>query len=95
MNHTPGPWKAEAFANQWNVWPISKRKRDGSAIAYDCTEADANLIAAAPALLDSLIEVSQMLNEWHNDMPSHVGDNLPKALVRARFFIAKATGEAA
>jgi hypothetical protein len=52
--HTPAPWRAEPFAGRWNVWPISKRKPNGSAVAYDCTEADARLIAAAPDLLEAL-----------------------------------------
>ena len=52
--HTPGPWKAQTFATSWKVWPISRRKADGSAVAYDCTEADARLIAAAPELLEAL-----------------------------------------
>lgn len=55
QQHTPGPWKAETFAGKINVWPISKRKADGSAIAYDATDADARLIAAAPDMLAALI----------------------------------------
>ncbi len=80
--HTPGPWKAEPFAGGWNVWPISSKKPDGSAIAYDCTEADARLIAAAPDLLAALLA----LVERGTDSPEHMA---------AEAAIAKATGEAA
>jgi hypothetical protein len=77
--HTPGPWKTAMFAGKINVWPVGKKKPDGSAVAYDCTEADARLIAAAPTMLSALQRIVA------EAVPGDVFDTL------AREAIAKAT----
>jgi hypothetical protein len=87
--HTPGPWKAEQFADRINVWPISRKKPDGSAVAYDMTAADARLIAAAPDLLaacqDVLREYAEFAGLWTIDTESD-------GVTACRAAIAKATG---
>lgn len=87
--HTPGPWKAESFAGQFNVWPISRKKPDGSAVTYHCTKADAHLIAAAPELLAALVEV---MGRVPPDL-ERADAAMNRAMTAARAAIAKATGE--
>lgn len=82
---TPGPWEAKSFAGIINVWSTSHRKHDSSAVAYDCSEADARLIAAAPELLSALEIAAEMLC----DMPL-----MDPRFVQIRAAIAKATGDA-
>lgn len=90
QQHTPGPWEAESFADGWNVWPISRKKPDGGAVAYDCTEPDARLIAAAPELLAAL----QMgyADTMDYIRLNNLGGENNHWLVQARAAIAKATG---
>lgn len=93
--HTPGPWKAETFAARWNVWPISKRKPDGSAVAYDCTEADARLIAAAPDLLEAAQQAADVLAVLYAKYQTRIGpfaSQAQRANVLLGAAIAKATG---
>jgi hypothetical protein len=78
--YTPGPWKAQEFAGQINIWGKPK----GAAVAYDCrTPADARLIAAAPELLAACRAIEE----------SHLGGHYSAAFEAVRDAIAKATGE--
>ena len=87
--YTPGPWAAKTFAGTVNVWS-SKRKPDGSAVCYDCKEADARLIAAAPDLLEALQEAFRAF-AFDDEGPVWADSTIAKA----RAAIAKATGSAA
>jgi hypothetical protein len=78
--HTPAPWFAVQYANEWNI-----QSEDG----YEgvCTnvldeeedenhEANAQLIAAAPELLQMLIELNQAIDDYWNS------ETKPDILVR-------------
>ena len=54
---------------------------------------DAQLIAAAPELLEALEETLFMLLAWHEDMPDQVGHKEAPVVAKARATIAKATGK--
>jgi hypothetical protein len=63
--HTPGPWKQGGYvfyasAYSKGVHPVHAKKR--GLIASANREADARLIAAAPALLEAL----RLAREWFN-----------------------------
>ena len=94
--HTKGPW---IYINDWPDMRIESADGkyliadyDTSFIEYpgdDETEANARLIAAAPDLLDALIDVIGWVpfgDAWHTGAPS-------AAVARARSAIAKAKGE--
>lgn len=55
---TPGPWEW-----YWDQGIISLRGAGGEPIAMDLTVADADMIAAAPALVDALIAEKQARQE--------------------------------
>lgn len=68
--HTPGPWYVqddhgkrwiETEGNDDTIAEVHRRKRKGS--VYSCEEAgaNANLISAAPDLLEALIDVRRAL----------------------------------
>ena len=96
--HTPGPWTAEntKCMNGWLVFPL--KHPDGANYAHLCgwnggalSEANARLIAAAPDLLEALLNVvccPAFTGElFKTDKDSH------KAWTLARAAIAKATGQ--
>lgn len=58
--HTPGPWCVEPASN--GCFDIYRETNEGEAppVACDCNEADARLIAAAPALLEA-VQASELL----------------------------------
>ena len=100
--HTPGPWfEDDGFIHaaalptcfDYVAWtgPYSGNE-SGDALSQ--MQANANLIAAAPCLLDALAKLLPMFAEWHSEFPQHVGDNEAPALQLARTAIAKATGAA-
>lgn len=49
--HTPGPWTAVSDPNGWT---LEGRGMSITAEAFDCSNADARLIAAAPDMLAAL-----------------------------------------
>lgn len=58
--HTPGPWHVERACGRYEIWP----KDQGQTHSYIGTiqeEANARLIAAAPELLELLIDIGQWL----------------------------------
>ena len=80
--HTPGPWKTgfyelqEAEYDALSVWPGTvKDGEKGQPICLvspenkitDVDEANANLIAAAPELLEALEEIVNIRNSSHGD----------------------------
>jgi len=83
--YTPGPWTVEEYdGDAW--WIDNKICREGICIAYITTnteEGDANLIAAAPDLLEAL----EILCD------SYGGIGIEKDLIGAYAIIAKAKGE--
>ena len=94
LNHTPGPWKAEACpcghsaCRSWNVRPITY----GQGIIGD--EADARLMAAAPELLEALKAAVDSLQYVNDSLPLTSGygvrhERIEKGLAA----IAKAEGK--
>ena len=87
--HTPGPWR---FVNGRQICSekctIAKAwmMRNGEGVA------NARLIAAAPELLDSLIEVLDAAVDWLDDSTGHKPDGI-EWYENAKAAIAKATGE--
>ena len=90
--HTPGPWVAddnEGFS-QWSIWGRMAPSGHGTpgrkvAVVDDCSghsDADAQLIAAAPELLEAL-----------QFLITASGEQLSTAFEQAQAAIAKATGE--
>jgi hypothetical protein len=49
--HTPGPWTLDKAAGGWL---LLSNGSDVTTEPFDCADADARLIAAAPELLDAL-----------------------------------------
>ena len=98
MKHTPAPWIADignegsfdigadghGFAGGMLV--VCSRKPHAGLV--DQMEANARLIAAAPELLEALIEFEAMAHEFDLD-----GDRQIAAFERAQAAISKATGE--
>ena len=78
LTHTDGPWTAEGV-NIYAPAPATVRKHIAKVIYGD--EPDANLIAAAPDLLDAL-EIAIVSNCTPN----------PEAMAKCRSAIAKAKG---
>lgn len=96
--HTPGPWKAYGFMITGGDFrqvadcnmPVGTPGREEDA-TVDEDQANARLIAAAPALLESLRELLECMDD---EVPVFVLEN-PKVdacLERARSAINKATG---
>ncbi len=84
VKHTPGPWKAVKAAHG-PIDIIDKRGRDvvtlyGGGVETESLALNANLIAAAPELLEALIHAAQDL------------ESLGYKADSARAAIAKATG---
>lgn len=56
--HTPGPWRPSKLTKSWGVYDADgtsvAKVGDAFGVAAERREADARLIAAAPALLEAL-----------------------------------------
>lgn len=91
--HTPGPWTLDTVANGWM---LVANGQDITAEAFDATEADARLIAAAPELLEALQSLTRALAEAGLDtMPGDTMADVRTASEDALATIAKAEGRAA
>ena len=90
--HTPGPWRAGMFLSNfdWYVCLTSKHG-DGNNIVdrvngLDSDErlANAKLIAAAPDMLDMLIELQECAKYWSEyDVPIGIVDRLNNVIEKA------------
>jgi hypothetical protein len=61
MSHTPGPWTLDSCANGWSLLANGS---DVTTEPFDCSDADARLIAAAPELLAALKMCKQALKNY-------------------------------
>ena len=102
--HTPGPWAVSTqgvgfevdSADGWQVAQAQQRHEDGRGKEATMRLANARLIAAAPELLEALIEASEWVSEYVSQMRAYtISDEAAKSLRRIRAAIAKATGEQA
>jgi len=105
IKHTPGPWRISGYnENMGYPEPVIAGMVNGCtayvAVCIECQgmdDANARLIAAAPELLEALIEVTATL-AWnaHGECRAiHDGPIMPssQAIEVARAAIAKAKGE--
>ncbi len=87
MKHTQGNWMASKYSYDWGVYSNKNQGRDIALVreygSLEEGEANAKLIAAAPDLLEALIELS--------DYVIRSTDAIPGQLVKAQFAINKAT----
>ncbi len=105
--HTPGPWRqnsddnamseyavcAESFGHGFGSSVAVATQRDGrNPISRDEAMANARLIAAAPEIFCSLVELVEMFDK-HDDCADV--EKTSAARNKARAAIAKATGSAA
>ena len=79
--HTPGPWQVHRSLSNTNATPI---RANGENLAWVCgkdsaadyppdvTLANANLIAAAPEMLEAAKEVESMLRTMYNIEGPHI-----------------------
>ena len=72
--HTPGPWYAIEYAGMWGIQSVDEYSQDNNLLDMendDRAEANAKLIAAAPDLLEALINVFEhaklIINDNHSD----------------------------
>ena len=95
--HTPGPWTHNAtgspdYAKQYAVYPEGSGR--DVAIVYDCEQAEANaqLIAAAPDLLEACRGLLAVLTAGGGHNPYPVGTQTHAALSAAMRAVAQAEG---
>lgn len=97
--HTPGPWEvvelksAHGGWSGWNVWADAICDEDGTLCHDVFCEADARLIAAAPALLAACQRV--LANSEHGSWCPAITSSAPCACYYevARQAVCKALGE--
>lgn len=95
-DHTPGPWEAEGQEVRGKckdgvIWTIAKV---GLVLEQDeQMESNARLIAAAPEMMDALIEVRKSISWIVANTSGEIKDLLSVDQKRIKAVIAKATGE--
>ena len=91
MKHTPGPWRVD--------YAMGIRGADNVPLAYVMSDSsriptpDAQLIAAAPELLEALISAQGFLNPLSGLIETKEWDRLENVRDKMRSAIAKATGK--
>ncbi len=66
--HTPGPWRVEKYVSAVGMYCIVEPH--GRSLAFTdirANEADANLLAAAPDLLEACKRALRDMTEWDGD----------------------------
>lgn len=103
--HTPGPWRVREMVRHGQLHGYFVAANDVNGFAYDAEilgedeyrdglgrwAADANLIAAAPELLEALIDAGLQITYLHEKLGSDTGTG-NASLARIRAAIAKAEG---
>ena len=92
--HTPGPWETHQQAEGYNSLRVCKPTEDGECrsiadaeilrMPREEAEANARLIAAAPALLEALEAVAKLLDQGQPVDPEHDGAWIRGAIAQAR-----------
>lgn len=101
MSHTPGPWEMQQQGTDfWVDTPCSppQNRQDICRMSFRMTdrgvsEANARLIAAAPELLQALLQCQSWLREYHTQHGSPMDDGLFALDEQVSEAIAKATGQ--
>ena len=105
--HTPGPWKVQKYRNRpsspWLTYVVGESEQvahvlptgdgiGGERWGEETCEANAQLIAAAPDLLESLRAMLEAIDTMDN-LDEVVGDLIPKrAYLRAWDAVERASG---
>lgn len=87
FKHSPAPWNSYVKYLDYTIVRDANDKKITS-LSYCCSEADANLITAAPKLLEALIELTESAKQAIDGL----GD-LQDAIDAAKVEIAKALGQ--
>ena len=97
MKHTPGPWLVEtvktSIGHAHKIGPINTCiyvDHRAPTETDSKTAANARLIAAAPDMLETLLEVEEYLND-RADVDDGIPDAAMRLLVEVKAAIAKAT----
>lgn len=85
--HSPAPWNSHIKYLDYTIVRDANDKKI-TFLSYGCSEADANLITAAPELLEALIELTESAKEAIDGL----GD-LSDAIDTAKAAIAKSLGQ--
>lgn len=92
MTHTPGPWYAEGSdigsAENITVGVAIAGRTDDGYISHAQVQANANLMAAAPDLLDALKDALDVMGDWGAD-----GDPAWAGVAKAAIAKAEGRGE--
>lgn len=102
---TPGPWVAEPYQDGWRIWDNGKGfKSDVADIAIRRSitskgpsaeeEANARLIAAAPAMAEALRIIAEGKGAYSRDPLEHASNVIDEAKAAARAILARINGEA-
>jgi len=89
--HTPGPWTFVQRHSSFICSVVHESETDFISIVDECTESNARLIAAAPELLEALLDAEALLI----DCPAMVSrsSQAQDALNAIQYAIRKARGE--
>lgn len=93
--HTPGPWTVREIEGAFHgskAYAIDFNEDQEQVVDYVYTEADANLISAAPDLLDALERITTAYADEMYSERSCKEKDLPE-VVAARKVIARARGD--
>jgi hypothetical protein len=92
-SHTPGPWRADQWANGWSIG--APKAGLTVCVLNDCRNAELNarLIASAPELLYALESACGCIEAGLDDVPSDAREAMENDLNVYRAAIAKAKGE--
>lgn len=74
--HTPGPWTVYKAGSFKILFDKSSNSEIGQ---LSCTESEANLIAAAPEMLEALIQVESELIDADLEVPKYIERAIKKA----------------
>jgi len=96
--HTPGPWCLFDYGEGWHINQAGGPGFIGSLPRYkhrekEC-EANANLIAAAPDLLEALDSIMEICSQGRQIYPATMAERVAEVLITARAAIAKSRGGA-
>lgn len=96
MNHTPGPWITRYSDDAPSGKPLFSVDSQSAIVCAGAMESDARLIAAAPALLEALLDALPYVEDVLSD-PAQLAAFKPGTVQRhakaIRAAIAAATGE--
>lgn len=92
---TPGPWVIEKAADAYCIASVGNLviMPSSGKVKHDNTEADAQLIAAAPDLLEALEDLADDISERFDMDDRSTNPGMKRAMEAARAAIAKARGE--